>query len=61
MPPKSPLSPTEIATFEKWVLIGRPIRGTEPKVGEAPKRVGMSIEEGREFWSFQPVASSVVT
>ena len=24
MPPESPLSPTEVATFEKWVLMGAP-------------------------------------
>ena len=58
MPPKSPLSPTEIATFEKWVLNSvRPIRARNRRTTTAPKRVGMSIEEGREFWSFQPVAS----
>ncbi len=57
MPPENPLSPTEIAILEKWVLIGAPDSRNELKVDDAPKPVGMSIEEGRKFWSFQPVAS----
>jgi hypothetical protein len=57
MPPKGPLSPTEVATFEKWVALGAPDPRTEPTDDAAPKSDGMSIEEGREFWSFRPVAS----
>jgi hypothetical protein len=57
MPPKGSLSATEVATFEKWVALGAPDPRTEPTNGAPPKSDGMSIEEGRKFWSFQPVAS----
>ena len=57
MPPKSRLSPAEVAVLEKWVTLGAPDpRKTEDAGSTAPTPVGMSIEEGREFWSFKPVA-----
>ncbi|MEQ8787190.1 MAG: PSD1 and planctomycete cytochrome C domain-containing protein [Pirellulaceae bacterium] len=55
MPPQNALSATEIAALEKWVTMGAP----DPRVATAAAakpRMGMSIEEGRRFWSLQPVA-----
>jgi hypothetical protein len=51
MPPTRKLPPEVIADFEKWVHIGAP----DPRVGKALARGTMNIEEGRKFWSFQPL------
>ncbi|MBX9652375.1 PSD1 and planctomycete cytochrome C domain-containing protein [bacterium] len=55
MPPKNPLSAEEIALLEKWVGMGAPDPRDEatPVVSSGPS--GMSIEEGRQFWSFMPI------
>jgi hypothetical protein len=54
MPPQNPLSDREIAILGEWVARGAPDPRTSvtPAVPAGP--VGMSIEEGRSFWSFQP-------
>ncbi|MBL8830359.1 MAG: PSD1 domain-containing protein [Planctomycetaceae bacterium] len=51
MPPGEQLPPAVIADFEKWIADG----AFDPREGEsvAVKR-GMSIDEGRRFWSFIP-------
>ncbi len=51
MPPKEKLSAAVIADFEAWIAAG----AADPRDGPAAvvKR-GMSIEEGRKFWSFVP-------
>ena len=59
MPPKGRISDAEIAIFEKWVRLGAPDSRTESQPG-AVRPTGMSIDEGREFWSFKPVADPVV-
>jgi hypothetical protein len=55
MPPDGKLSDTEIADLVAWINSG----AFDPREGEsdpAPrKKYGMSLEEGRAFWSFQPV------
>ena len=51
MPPKSALPREEVALLEEWVNRGAP----GPSVAAAnarPKQVGLSLEEGRKFWSF---------
>ena len=58
MPPQNRLKDEDIAVLEKWVAMGLPDPRTE--AGDAPKATGMSIEEGRSFWSFLPIASSTV-
>jgi hypothetical protein len=60
MPPGGPLAPAEVAALEKWVRLGAPDPRTEQVHGDAPKPAGMSIEAGRDFWSFKPVASPTV-
>jgi hypothetical protein len=51
MPPNENLSPEVIADFETWIAAG----ATDPREGPAAivKR-GLSIEEGRKFWSLVP-------
>ncbi|HAM71544.1 MAG TPA: hypothetical protein DCM86_07875, partial [Verrucomicrobiales bacterium] len=46
------LTPTEIATLEKWIAQGA--RTARPEPDEVPK--GMTItEEERSHWAFQPI------
>jgi hypothetical protein len=59
MPPKQKLSSTQIADLEAWVKLGAP----DPRAAVTSKlasssttaKYGVSLEEGRKFWSFQPV------
>jgi hypothetical protein len=52
MPPAGKLPDAVIADFEAWVKMGAP----DPRTGTGPrKQVGLSIEEGRKFWAYQPV------
>jgi hypothetical protein len=54
MPPKKKLVDAEREVLEQWIKIGAP----DPRTGEsvAKKQTGLSIEEGRKFWSYMPVA-----
>jgi len=54
MPPNGRLAAGQIAVLEKWVAIGAPDPRTE-HTETAARPTGMSIEDGRRFWSFQPV------
>ena len=53
MPEKKKLPAEEIAVLEQWVKMGAP----DPRGGGAAvkKQTGLSIEEGKKFWSYQPV------
>ncbi len=53
MPPKKPLPPEKAELLAEWVRLGAP----DPRDTAAqPKaRYGMSLEEGRAFWSFKPI------
>ena len=60
MPPKTPLSPEQVADFETWVRMGAP----DPR-DAAPSATGtlgpkIDIEKARSFWSFRPVADPPV-
>jgi len=57
MPPKNPLTASEIALLEKWVAMGAPDPRTDISVATVAGPTGMSIEEGRHFWSFKPITS----
>ena len=51
MPPKKKLSADEITTLEQWVKMGAP----DPRSGAVAatkKQTGLSIEEGKRFWSY---------
>ncbi len=57
MPPKGKLPDAVIADFETWVKMGAP----DPRTAGGPKKqVGLSIEEGRKFWSYIPVSTPTV-
>ena len=54
MPPTGRLSAEQIEDFTTWVRMGAP----DPRVDEvlpATAPVSIDIEEGRRFWSFQPI------
>lgn len=54
MPPDGRLTDGEIAILEKWIQLGAPDpREAVEAIGTGPR--GMSIEEGRQFWSMVPV------
>lgn len=56
MPPNSKLADNIVADFVKWIELGAP----DPREGDAggrPKRE-INLEEGRKFWSFQPLKSA---
>ncbi len=65
MPPKNRLPDKQIAILEKWIALGAPYprrtdpRSTDPRDAErtAASATGMSLEEGRQFWSFRPIES----
>jgi hypothetical protein len=51
MPPKKKLSADEVATLEQWVKMGAP----DPRSSSGPvakKQKGLSIEDGKKFWSY---------
>ena len=56
MPPKGKLPDSVIADFEAWVNMGAP----DPRAGGIVKQRGLSIEEGRAFWAYQPVRKPAV-
>ena len=53
MPPEGKISDREIALLEKWIAQGAVDPREATSTSAAP--TGMSIEDGRKFWSFQPV------
>jgi hypothetical protein len=56
MPPKEKLSSAEIGDFEAWIAAG----AVDPREGSAVAvKRGLSIEEGRQFWSFIPPQRTV--
>lgn len=52
MPPEGKLPSAVIAVFEEWVRRGLPDPRSEASAESAED--GMSVEDGREFWSFKP-------
>ncbi len=53
MPPSGRLSDEDVANLETWIRMGAP----DPRSATAPEveQAGIDLEEGRQFWSFQPV------
>lgn len=53
MPPKKKMADAERAVLAEWIKMGAP----DPRTGESlvKKQEGLSIEEGRKFWSYVPV------
>jgi mono/diheme cytochrome c family protein len=56
MPPTGKLSDSVIADFEEWVAAGAPDPRKDIVISSAPGPLrGMSVEDGRKWWAFQPV------
>ena len=57
MPPSGRLSDQEIKDLETWVLNGAydPREGTHPKAIAEMGGPGMSIQDGKSFWSLMPI------
>ncbi len=55
MPPQNRLAKAEVEAIEKWIRLGAPDPREETLSPETPKALGLSIAEGKEFWSFQPL------
>ncbi|MCA9182288.1 MAG: PSD1 domain-containing protein [Planctomycetales bacterium] len=75
MPPSGKLSAGQIAAIEQWVTLGAPDPRDGPAQADNTDAAresdvegtaqhkplkGMSIEEGREFWSFKPLSNPAV-
>ncbi|MBV9549837.1 MAG: PSD1 domain-containing protein [Alphaproteobacteria bacterium] len=59
MPPKGKLSDAILADIKQWIAAGAvdPREAAPATVASAtPQYKGMSLEEGRKWWAFQPVA-----
>src|SRR5688572_32633290 len=56
MPPSGKLPDTVLADFEQWIARGAADpRASVAAVAAAQHYKGMSLEEGRKWWAFQPV------
>jgi mono/diheme cytochrome c family protein len=69
MPPSGKLSSAQIASLEQWIAFGAPDprdgpMATAPPLdsvdGGAPPVTGMSIDDGRNFWSLRPLSDPTV-
>ena len=60
MPPKNKLSQSEIDSLVKWVKLGAPDPRKPVSPGAAPAPLGMSIKDGKNFWSFKPLMNAPV-
>jgi cytochrome c553 len=57
MPPNGKLDEATIAAFKTWIELGSP----DPRVNSTTKKqTGLSIDAGREFWSYRPLSKSTV-
>jgi len=60
MPPTGAIPATEIAVLEEWIRFGAvDPRESIPEL-ENNKPTGMSIADGREFWSMRPLANPAI-
>ncbi|MBZ5607699.1 MAG: PSD1 and planctomycete cytochrome C domain-containing protein [Acidobacteriia bacterium] len=56
MPPSGKLPDSVIADFEQWIAAGAPDPRQDVAAAGSPAPLkGMSLEEGRKWWAFQPV------
>jgi hypothetical protein len=58
MPPSGKLPDAVIADFEKWIAAGAPdprMATDSPAAGAAAVLRGMSLDDGRKWWAFQPL------
>ncbi len=59
MPPEKPLTPPQVADLVQWVKLGAPDPRTNAPAlvatTAAKPAYGVSVEEGRKHWAYQPV------
>ncbi len=59
MPPQNRLSSSQVAALEKWVSLGAPDPRESPPSTESDDSAiaptGMSLAEGKDFWSFKAI------
>ena len=59
MPPEKPLVPAQVADLVEWVKLGAPDPRTNAPalatVTSSKPAYGISVEEGRKHWAYQPV------
>jgi hypothetical protein len=59
MPPSGKLPEAVIADFQKWIADGMPMPEAPSATTQAsPAYRGMSLEDGRRWWAFQPLKRS---
>src|SRR4051812_42999737 len=56
MPPKQKLSAQQIEKFEQWVRMGAPDPREEASTNVGVAKGNTSLETGRKWWAFQPIA-----
>ncbi len=54
MPPQNKLADSQIEVLQKWIANGAPDPRDDTTTAVAP--IGMSVEDGRQFWSLRPIA-----
>ncbi len=59
MPPKKPLSESQVSTLVDWIQRGAPDPREAAAAAAMPVK-GMSLEDGRKFWSFQPIGNPAI-
>lgn len=59
MPPKGKLPKQAIRAFGEWIKLGAP-DPREAVAEVAKKKMSPTVEEGRSFWSFQPIRKPTV-
>jgi hypothetical protein len=60
MPPQGKLAAKDVAVLERWVASGAIDPREDAAVDAAAKPLGMSLEEGKNFWSLRPIARPAV-
>ncbi len=60
MPPRGKLPETTIAAFQKWIREGAFDPRSKGNAGETMQVDAATIEQGKNFWAFQPVVTPVV-
>lgn len=59
MPPEGVLPSAELAILEQWIQLGAPDPRSSPPESAGPGPHGMSLEDGRRFWSMLPLADPI--
>lgn len=60
MPPNKPLSETQVGVLVDWVKRGAPDPREATGAPTAAPLKGMSLDDGRRFWSFQPISDPAI-